>query len=398
MNFMFSESEKNELRTIYQKSIEVIDSVTMPNGAIHASPPNARYPYMYPRDTMLVLRTLLELGEYRKVEKTLSFVFGLSGEIGEWHQRYTKDGQPASYRPSQVDCNGLVLYMAKRYYDSTKDIGFLKKHWKKIYLGTRFLEEHYIKEERLVYSMNSIHEWPPMEAGFEIWANVSALAGFSASRKMARLLLQTKDARHWALIEKELRESIMKKMVRSGHFIKLTNMNQIYDADVSELGMYILGLLPADDRIVRKTATYIEKELCDRKLGGIRRHMRKHGRPGRNNGGYGPYSMYSAWMAQYYLDAGKAKHAKKYFEWFIRHHRDGLIPEHVATKKNFLTWQKEAKNVGRYYGSGRKEEAERVMRSKEYRKEGLAYWVVPLTWGHAEFILAYHKLKEKNLI
>ncbi|MCK5233266.1 MAG: hypothetical protein KAJ91_00460 [Candidatus Aenigmarchaeota archaeon] len=395
---MFSESEKNELRTIYQKSIEVIDSVTMPNGAILASPPNARYPYMYPRDTMLILRTLLELKQYRKVEKTLSFVFGLSGEIGEWHQRYTKDGRPASYRPSQVDCNGLVLYMAKRYYDCTKDTAFLKKNWKKIYLGTRFLEEHYIKEERLVYSMNSIHEWPPMEAGFEIWANVSALAGFSASRKMAGILLQKKDARHWALIEKELRESIMKKMVRNGHFIKLTNMNKIYDADISELGMYVLGLLPTDDMIVRKTADYVEKELYDKKLGGIRRHMRKHGRPGRNNGGYGPYSMYTAWMAQYYLDAGREKHAKKYFEWFIRHHRDGLIPEHVATKKNFLTWQEEAKNVGRYYGSGRKEEAERVMRSKEYRKEDLAYWVVPLTWGHAEFILAYHMLKEKSFI
>ena len=395
---MFSDDEKEVLRKIYAKSLEVVDSVTMKNGAILASPPGARYPYLYPRDAMLILRVMLENGEYKKVKKSLGFVLGLAGEIGEWHQRYTKDGEPASYRPSQVDCNGLVLYMVKRYYDHTKDIGFLKKHWKVIYLGTRFLEEHYIKENKLVYSMNSIHEWPPMEAGFEIWANVCAYAGFKASREIAELVGDKEDERRWHTIEEELKEAIMKKMVKYGHFIKLTNMKKIYDADISEMGMYILGLMPPDDKIIVNTAKYIEKELYDKRLGGIRRHMRKHGTPGRNNGGYGPYSMYSGWMAQYYLDCGDREHAKKYFDWFIKHHRDGLIPEHVATKDDFLKWQVEAKEVGRYYKSGRKEEAMRVMRSADYKKRGLAYWVVPLTWGHAEFMLAYHKLKRNGLL
>ena len=395
---MFSEDEKEVLRKIYVKSIEVIESVTMKNGAILASPPGARYPYLYPRDAMLILRVMLENGEYKKVKKSLEFVLGLAGEIGEWHQRYTKEGEPASYRPSQVDCNGLVLYMVKRYYDATKDIRFLKKHWKVIYLGARFLEAHYIKEEKLVYSMNSIHEWPPMEAGFEIWANACAYAGFKASREIADVLSMDEDKRKWGAIEDDLKESIMKKMVAGGHFIKLRNMKRIDDADISELGMYVLGLMAADEKVVSNTANYIEKELYDKKLGGVCRHMRKHGKPGRNNGGYGPYSMYSGWMAQYWLDKGDENHAKKYFDWFIRHHRNGLIPEHVAKKDDFLLWRNEAREVGRYYQSGRKEEALRVMRSQDFKKRGLAYWVVPLTWGHAEFILAYCKLKEKGFL
>lgn len=398
MECMFTEDEKKTLEKIYLKSVEVIDSVTMPNGAILASPPGSRYPYMYPRDAMLILRVMLDAGQHKKVKKTLRFVLGLAGEIGEWHQRYTKDGEPASYRPSQVDCNGLVLHMVKKYYEYTKDFGFLKKHWNTIYLGTRFLEEHYIKEEKLVYSMNSIHEWPPMEAGFEIWANVCAYAGFKASREIAELIGDEDNRKRWAVIEDELKDAIMKKMVKYGHFIKLTNMKKIYDADISELGMYILGLLPANDKIIENTANYIEKELYDKRLGGIRRHIRKHGMPGRNNGGYGPYSMYSGWMAQYYLDRDETEYAKKYFEWFIRHNRNGLIPEHVALKDDFLRWQVEAKEVGRYYKSGRREEAQKVMRSAYFKNRGLAYWVVPLTWGHAEFMLAYHKLKIKKLI
>ncbi|MCK5176962.1 MAG: hypothetical protein KAQ92_04510 [Candidatus Aenigmarchaeota archaeon] len=395
---MFEENQKKELDKIYSKSLDVIDSVTMKNGAILASPKDRRYPYMYPRDCMLILRVLLKLGEIKKVKKTLKFVLGLVGETGEWYQRYTPEGKPASYRPSQVDCNGLVLYMVKQYYDQTKDLDFLKKHWNAIYLGTRFLEEHYIKEEQLMYSMNSIHEWPPMEAGFEIWANACAYAGFKASVQMAELLGEHEDKRNWLKIEEGLKEAIMKKMVKEGHFIKLTNNKTIYDADISELGLYILGLLPADNKIVKNTANFIEKELYDKNLGGIRRHIEKHGRPGRNNGGYGPYSMYSGWMAQYYLDIDDLNSAKKYFDWFIKYSKGGLIPEHVSRKKDFLLWQKEAKEVGRYFKSGRKREAETVMRSVDFKKNDLVNWVIPLTWGHAEFMLAYHKLKEKSLI
>ena len=395
---MFSESEKKTLEKIFSKSIEVIDSVTMKNGAILASPPGRRYPYVYPRDTMLILRVLLELGETKKVRKTLEFILDLVGETGEWYQRYTKDGVSASYRPSQVDCNGLVLYMIKRYYDATGDKMFLEKYWKQIYLGTRFLEEHYIKEEKLVFSMNSIHEWPPMEAGFEIWANVCAYAGFKAACEIAEILGKKEDMKEWCGIERELKGSLMTKMVKDGHFIKLTNMVNIYDADISELGAYILGILPAEDRIMENTADNIERQLYDRKLGGIHRHVEKYGRPGRNNGGYGPYSMYTGWMAQYFIDKGNDKKTKRYMDWFIRHNRGGLIPEHVSTTNDFLKWQKEAKDIGRYYKSGRKEEAEKVMRSKDFKENNTAYWVVPLTWGHAEFLLAYYKLKKKGLL
>ncbi len=395
---MFSDAEKKSLELMHRKSIEVIGSVTMDNGAILASPPGRRYPYMYPRDAMLILRVLLEMGETDKVKKSLGFVLSLVGETGEWSQRYTPEGEPASYRPSQVDCNGLVLHMVKRYYDATGDKKFIEDHWRQIYLGTRFLEEHFIKDKGLVFSMNSIHEWPPMEAGFEIWANVCAYSGFCASCEMAEMLDKKDDRKYWCEIRNEFKDGLMKHMVKDGHFIKLTNTKNIYDADISELGLYILDMLPADDPVIMKTAEFIEKRLYDRKLGGIRRHMEVYGRPGRNNGGYGPYGMYTGWMAQYYLDLGRPERAKKYFDWFIEHNRRGLIPEHVATKKSFHEWQEEAKKVGRYYKHGRWEEAKKVMRTKDYTEKGIVLWVLPLTWAHAEFTLAYMKLKQKGLI
>ncbi|MCK4550773.1 MAG: hypothetical protein KAT91_02375 [Candidatus Aenigmarchaeota archaeon] len=395
---MFNEQEKEALGKLYTKSAEVIDSVTMKNGAILASPPGRRYPYLYPRDSMLILRVLLECNKTKQVKKTLEFVLSLMGETGEWYQRYTKDGASASYRPPQADCNGLVLFMIKKYYDKTKDKTFLENHWSEVYLGARFLEEHYIKEEQLVFSMNSIHEWPPMEAGFEIWANVCAYAGFTAAREIAEILNKKEDLTHWSKIERELGKGIMTQMVKNNHFIKLRNNTNIFDADISEMGAYILGILPANDKLIEKTAEFIEKNLYNKKLGGIQRHMEKYGKAGRNNGGYGPYSMYTGWMAQYYLDAGKQRKAKKYFDWFLKYNKNGLIPEHIATKKSFLEWQKEAKEIGRYYKSGRREEAEKVMRTKDFKEKNIAYWVLPLTWGHAEFMLAYLKLKDLGLV
>ncbi|MCK5474584.1 MAG: hypothetical protein KAI53_04205, partial [Candidatus Aenigmarchaeota archaeon] len=392
------QTEKEALEKLYLKSTEVIDSVTMKNGAILASPPGRRYPYLYPRDCMLILRVLLESGKTKQVKKTLEFVLSLMGETGEWYQRYTKDGKSASYRPPQADCNGLVLFMINQYYKKTKDKTFLENHWNEVYLGARFLEEHYIKEEKLVFSMNSIHEWPPMEAGFEIWANVCAYAGFKAAREIAETLNKKEDQKHWSKIERELGKSIMTQMVKNNHFIKLRNNTNIFDADISEMGAYILGLLPTKDPIIEKTAEFIEKSLYDKNLGGIQRHMEKYGKPGRNNGGYGPYSMYTGWMAQYYLDAGKLKKAKKYIDWFLKYNKNGLIPEHIATKKSFLEWQKEAKDIGRYYKSGRREEAEKVMRTKDFKENNIACWVLPLTWGHAEFMLTYLKLKDLGLV
>ncbi|HIE34465.1 MAG TPA: hypothetical protein EYP86_04940 [Candidatus Altiarchaeales archaeon] len=394
---MFTKKEKDKLKKLNRKSLSVINSVYLDNGGILASPPSGRYPYIYPRDAALILRILNNLGKHRMVKKSLKFLVDKQMEIGEWTQRYNRDGTPASYRPSQLDCNGLVLYVLNEYYQKTGDKKFIEFAWNSIKQGIEFIKEHYIHEERLLFSLNSIHEWPPMESGFDIWVNVTCHAGIKAGESMAEELGEKDYTEEWENLASDLWIGISKRLIVDNKFIKVTNSHSIMDPDISEMAPYITKSVSVRETILKNSVKSIEKILWDDELTGINRYLEKHGEAGRNNGGYGPYSMYTGWMAQYYIDLGKYDKSEKYIRWFLRYNRNFLIPEHVSTKERFLKWKKRAIEVGRYSHVGRKEEAERVMKSEEYKK-GLVYWVVPLTWSHAEFMNIYNKLKENNML
>lgn len=394
---MFTAAEKNILKYIYNTSLRFIDEVSYPNGAILASLPTHRYSYAYPRDCALIIRALLELKKYNQVKKTISFFCKNQSELGEWAQRYTQKGNVASYRPSQLDSNGLILWSMWKYYEATKDTSFLRKYWKNVVKGMEFIEEHYIPEEKILFSANSIHEWPPIESGYEIWANCSCYVGIEAASKIANVL-KKKEKDKWHELAKNIWEGISLHLVHDKKFRKLSNHIDINDADIACLAPYVLEIVPANDELVDNTAEHIREGLWQEDLGGVSRYLKKYGQPGRNNGGYGPYSMYTAWLAQYYVDTNQINRAREICIWFMEYNKEGYIPEHVATKKEFLEWAEGAKKAGRYDKSGRNEEAEKVMRSKEYKEKDLSYWVTPLTWTHAEFILLYHKLKERKLI
>ncbi len=395
---MFTKKEKEQLRKIYKKSLKVIDSVYLRNGGILASPPTARYHYVYSRDIALILRVMNKIKDYKRVKKSLNFLINVQRETGEWAQRYDREGNIASYRPPQVDCNGLVLYMFRIYYESTGDKRFIEKAWKSINLGMEFIKEHYLPEERLLFSLNSIHEWPPIEAGFDVWVNITCYSGIRGSYKIASILKEKDKAEEWRDLARDLWIGISRKLIDENRFIKLANHKKIVDADVSEMAPYITKCIGINETVMRNTVKNIEMNLWDNELSGINRYLKKYGEPGRNNGGYGPYSMYTAWLAQYYLDVDKADNAEKYVKWFLKYNRNCLIPEHVSTRDRFNEWKRNAIEIGRYYNGGRKEEAERVMKSDEYKKRNLVYWVVPLTWSHAEYMKMYDKLKENGLV
>lgn len=391
---MFTNKEKKTLKTIHDTSLNVIDEVSYSNGAILSSPKDRRYPYVYPRDCVLIDRALLALEEHEKVRKNLEFLLTHQKETGEWAQRYDWRGNPASYKPPQLDCNGLVLHMVGEYYKATQDFDFVQKYWEELTRGAYFIEEHYIPDEQMLFSANSIHEWPPIEAGYDIWTNMTCYAGLGAVYKFSKMLGERNAL--WLKMRKRLRQGIDHELMVDGRYIKLNDHQVIEDADISELASYIVKIENANNIKVRKTVEKITQDLAINE--GISRYLKTYGEPGRNNGGYGAYAVYTAWMAQYFTDVDEYKKAGDYTRWFIKYNQEGHLPEHVATKKEFMEWQKQAIHTGRYYKEGRKEEAERIMNSKEYKKHELAYWVSPLTLSHGEFLLLYEKLKEKQFV
>ncbi|MGD2177707.1 MAG: hypothetical protein PVG71_07780 [Anaerolineae bacterium] len=393
---MFNEEEKRALRKIRDRSLEMIDAVTLDNGALLASPPGTRFPYVYPRDAALILRVLNELGESEKVKTTLGFLAGAQSETGEWTQRYDKEGNAASYKPPQLDGVGLILHAFGQYYGKTKDEAFLERVWENINSGMQYIAFHYIPESKIIFSVNGLHEWPPMEAGFDIWGNVCCYAGMKAGIGIAQALGK-EEAGPWQEMADNLWIGITSRLVSGGRFVKLRSGHRdIDDPDVTEMAPYVVGAITAGDPVMRKTADFITQELWDDELGGVKRCYVEYAMPARDNGGHGPYSQYTGWMGQYWVDAGNYERARACADWFLRYNRDGLLPEHVATKERFDSWVQRAKKAGRFAKAGRWTAARNVMDSEEYQEQGLVLWVVPLTWGHAEFLMFCHRMEEKG--
>lgn len=394
---MFTQEEKVKLRKIKDRSMAVVHSAIMENGALLASPPGERFPYVYPRDTALILRVLINLGEHEKAREVLQFLARVQSETGEWAQRYDRQGKPASYKPPQLDGVGLILYTLNKYAKASDDKEFLRETWQNIKLSVQYIIFHYIPDLKLVYSINGLHEWPPMEAGFDLWANVTSFAGIKAALEMAEILGKD-EVREWEILKKDLWQGIINRLVRQDRFIKLTGSCKIIDPDVTEFAPYITESLPMDDLLMKNTADFIINKLWNKELGGIERCYIRYAMPARDNGGHGPYSQYTGWVGQYSTDSGDYSMVKKCTQWFMRYSRDGLIPEHVSTKERFDDWVKRAKKVGRFYRAGRDVAAKNVVESKEYQEKRLVLWVIPLVWGHAEFLNFYHKMEERRLL
>lgn len=161
---------------------------------------------------------------------------------------------------------------------------------------------------------------------------------------------------------------------------------------------YITETLSVGDRVMKNTADFVINRLWNEELGGIERCYIRYAMPARDNGGHGPYSQYMGWVGQYSTDLRDYSMVKKCAEWFMRYSRHRLIAEHVSTKERFDDWVKRAREAGRFYQTGRDVAAKNVVESKEYREKGLVLWVIPLVWGHAEFLNFYHKMEERGLL
>ena len=80
-------------------------------------------------------------------------------------------------------------------------------------MGIKFIKEHYIHEERLLFSLNSIHEWPPMESGFEIWVNITCYAGIKAASEIAEELKRGDMVEEWNDLATDIWIGISRRLI-----------------------------------------------------------------------------------------------------------------------------------------------------------------------------------------
>ena len=257
---------------IYKKSIEVLRAVQLKNGGCLATPKGERYPYIYPRDHAMILLGFLSAGCYKRVKKGLEFIFNCQSKSGAFPQRIDKNGNDASYKPIQIDGTGLVLYSMFEYVNQTNDLDFAKAKWKNIMKAVKYIICNIDEDRNLVYTPNSVHEFPPTEQGLEIWANCVC---WSALKCMYALSEKIQDVRReWHEYADRIKEGILKNMWNSrlGSFVKTIRLREsssvLVDTDASAYAVAEFDVLPDGDGRVISMVKDIEKKLWNRELGG----------------------------------------------------------------------------------------------------------------------------------
>lgn len=378
---------------IYRESVSILKQLQLANGGFLASFPDKRYPYVYIRDHAICILAFMSAGLLEGSKAALEFAFKHQKEDGSFPQRLDSKGKDASYKPLQIDGNGLILFSAARFYKSTRDKKFVLKYWKNISKAIEFIVKNIDTEKNLVYTINSIHEYPTIENGLEIWSNAVCCAAMMELTSVAKSV--GKGSVRLDKISSKIKSGILKYMWDSQEkiFIKTIRVKEtssiVGEIDASNYALADFNVVKDTNSKIKSTVKAIEEQLWDKKLGGICRYLKYIGR---NNGGHGPWPHFTLMLCRHFIKTKNKKKADKYLSWVMKISYKSQLPEHLASKKEFEEYVKDFRDAGLL------REDRLVMiknvRKHEMFKRGLAYSVIPLAWPHAEFIRTWNLYKK----
>jgi GH15 family glucan-1,4-alpha-glucosidase len=401
-----------EAERLYENSVKILKNNQHEKGGFYASPPGTRYPFIYPRDHSIDILGCIAADMMDEAKKGLEFVLNSQKPLGEFSQRYDVDGNDASYKDLQIDGNGLVLYSMGKYFEATggmffeklADKDFVEKHWETISKAVEFILMNKNEEVDLVHTINSIHEYPAYEHGFEIYANCACCAGIKAAVKMGAAL--GKDVTTWEMEAEKIKEAILTRMYspRRRSFIKCIRVKEknsnpigydafassVIDVDVVEYAPAYFGIIEQQDIKNRYTVRRIHENLWDKEIGGLNRYPEMWGR---NNGGYGPWCHFTCQLAGHYTAIDDQDMAEMYLGWVVDMAHNYLLPEHISTIERFEMWLEDYTNA-KILRDSKLTMIENVRNHPKW-KDGMAYVTIPLIWPHAEYIRAYKDYIEK---
>ncbi len=384
---------KKKAQAVYEKSIEVLKQVQLKNGGCLATPKGERYPYVYPRDHAIIVCGLISAGKIRAAKKGIDFAFGCLLDSGAFPQRIDEKGKDASYKPIQIDGTGLMLYTFYEYFNKTKDKAFAEKRWEGIKKAVSYILKNFYQDKQLIYTPNSIHEFPPTEAGHEIWANCICCSALYRMHELSIALNHKHD--EWKEFAEKIKTSILRYMWNSriGSFVKNIRVKEsssvLVDIDASAYAVADFEVLEDNDKRVKTSVKKIEKALWNKDLGGLCRYPKYEGR---NNGGWGPWPHFTLFLARHFIRIKDKKKADQYINWVIKISKNNLIPEHISTVKEFEEYVTDFTQAGLL----RKDRLIMIdnARKNPSFKKGIAYITTPLAWPHAEFIRTWNLYKE----
>lgn len=397
-----------------------------------ASPPQTRYPYVYPRDTSSASQLFRRLAGSKygydvapqafELLKTMAhFMKDIQGKDGGWGQRYSLEGEDKSiYKQEDNVAHGISIIcnylLTARYLK--KEIASLEAF---LHCIDRALEHSialvYQKELNLFRSTTSIHE-SAIEEGFTIWVNFSYLYAFSLAYEVAMSIDEKRIlSRTYLSFRKQFLHSVSELFMAGDRYVRRIDPRGNIDLrpDFTLLSPYYFGFSNYRPQL-NSSVEFIKKQLWDPVLGMIMRYLPFDSDFATHvHAGNGPWLQYTAILAQYHFWGGNTldgdgllrniddfrseageipEHLSscRRFEWFMeREWRTGIDFEKEFHKPilldnvNFDRVLEETNNMARSY----EETAKKCMITNSRSEEGgYIQFAMPLMWSHVEYARA----------
>ncbi len=431
-----SGKELSQLNDQLSHHMEIILKCTLPSEKygrlLLASPPESRYPYIYPRDTSCAVQYFRRVAgsplgcdigpqAFELMKSTAHFMKDIASEGGQWGQRYSIKGEDKSiYKQEDNVAHGIsilcnYLLSARRLQKEIDDLeGFLSC----IDNALRYsLENLYHKELNLFRSTTAIHE-SLLEEGYTCWVNFSFLYAYSLAVEVASKMDQKGILSSTHLnFRKHFLHSISELFMSGHRFVRRIDPTGYMDMrpDFTLLSPFYYGFSHYKTELLN-SVRFLEKQLWDPEFGMIMRYLPFHKDFATHvHAGNGPWLQYTAVLAQFHFWCGNTEEGDKLLQTMDRYKgENGELPEHLSTCKRFeefmeREWQtgidfekefhkpilsdscqfdtilEEANNMARSYD----QTAQQCMvRDDAHSEGGYIQFAAPLMWTHVEYARA----------
>ncbi|MBU3923489.1 MAG: hypothetical protein KJ592_01075 [Nanoarchaeota archaeon] len=374
---------------LIKKGKEIILSSQLKNGGILATP-NGTYPYIYPRDAVIMTKALNRLDLTGNSKKFYYFLKNFC-KIEQYHEvfhRYNINGLPCVTRKNQNDNEGLVLHGIYDTYFYSKDKIFLEEMWFFVNQIVNLIFKY--SKTGLVKTSQSIHEFYRLENGYDIWANSACCRGLYDAAKIAKILKHEEEYKKWQKKAEELHKNINKKLFDKKLQVYMKNTRLKKVPDISQIAPFYFELENSNKKL-KKTLKYLKENLWHKEIGGFRRFRQFELVVDWHwyTGGSGSWCAFTSFMARLYKKTEDKKNYNECLKWLnsTAKRTKGLFPEHVSTRDEYNDWKNHEIEFNTRLINGSKESEKLAKTFSKKDKKKYIYWATPLGWSHAEYIL-----------
>ena len=388
-----------------------------------ATPPGARYPYVYPRDLAAIARAHDRLegvrdeeAVARELHAAADFLLATQGKDGLWGQRYDLHARDRSIYPQEDNTAHATAVLARhiRHERRCGRVSAIEKET--LHAIERGLEgaRHrvYRKGINLFYSTTSIHE-SAMEKGYTLWTNGAYRDAYRLAAEAFRAAGRDEHAEAWERRLLRLEENLARHFIQDGAWIRALTADGRFDRrpDVTLLSPHYFGFEHLGEAAAERAADRVEKELWDPDVGLLQRYLPFREDPAVHlHAGNGPWLAYSAWLAQRHAAKGRIERAQGIVTQILQLATpEGWLPEHVSTRERFLDFMEHEWETGLDYRkefdpdillpgvtfSQVLEEANKMHAAYQHAAaeaeragDGIIRFATPLAWTHAEVAVA----------